>query len=82
MARVLDLEVAAVAGAVKQPEACLHLLNVAGLLGHELVEHRAVVLVDLLHLVDVAGHLLHGLQGLCGDESAGEGGEKIKKYNR
>lgn len=35
------------------------------LLGNKLIEHGAVILVDLLHLVDVAGHLLHGFQGLC-----------------
>lgn len=37
----------------------------ASLLGNKLIEHGAVILVDLLHLVDVAGHLLHGFQGLC-----------------
>lgn len=53
----------------------------ANLLGDELIEDRAVILVDLLHLVDVAGHLLHGLQGLCGDENVGDGGEKNPPKN-
>lgn len=43
----------------------IHLFIVAVLLSHQLVKHRAVILVDLLHLVDVARHLLHGLQRLC-----------------
>lgn len=55
-----------------QTEACLHLFIVPNLLGDELIKHRAVILVDLLHLVDVAGHFLHGLQGLCGDENGGK----------
>lgn len=46
----------------------------ADLLGDQLIEDGAVILVDLLHLVDVAGDLLHGLQGLCGEQSVGEGG--------
>lgn len=66
-----------------QTEECLHLFVVANLLGDQLIEDRAVILVDLLHLVDVAGHFLHGLQGLCGDQNGGvgewgEGGGKEK----
>lgn len=56
-----------------QTEERLHLFIVASLLGDELIKDRAVILVDLLHLVDVAGHFLHGLQGLCGDQNGGEG---------
>ena len=39
------------------------LLLVQRLLVDELVEHGAVLLVELLHLVDVARHLVHGLDG-------------------
>lgn len=65
-----------------QTEARLHLFVVANLLGDQLIEHRAVILVDLLHLVDVTGHLLHGLQGLCRDENVGDGGGQKKKKKK
>ena len=39
------------------------LLLVQRLLVDELVEHGTVLLVELLHLVDVARHLVHGLDG-------------------
>lgn len=42
-----------------------YLFILASLLGNELIKHGAVILVDLLHLVDVAGHFFHGFQSLC-----------------
>lgn len=50
-------------------ELCVYLFIVASLLSNELIKHGAVILVNLLHLIDVTGHLLHGFQSLCGDES-------------
>lgn len=66
------LDVAPAGGATEPP--LLYLSIVANLLGDQLIEDGAVVLVDLLHLVDVAGDLLHGLQGLCRDQKEGEDG--------
>lgn len=40
-----------------------YLFSHRGLLADELVEDGAVLLVELLHLVDVAGHFVHGLRG-------------------
>lgn len=37
------------------------LLLCATLLCHQLVKHCPVILVDLLHLIDMAGHFFHGL---------------------
>ena len=37
------------------------LFPVSSLFGYELVEHGPKLLVDLLHLVDVTGHFVHGL---------------------
>lgn len=42
---------------------CFYLFFHGGLLVDELVEDGAVLLVELLHLVDVAGHFVHGLRG-------------------
>lgn len=78
-ARALRLDVAPAGGATEHPPhptpPPLYLSIVANLLGDQLIEDGAVVLVDLLHLVDVAGDLLHGLQGLCRDQKEGEGGD-------
>lgn len=48
---------------------CIYLFIMAAMLSNELIKHGAVILVDLLHLIDVAGHFLHGFQSLFRDKS-------------
>ena len=31
----------------------------------EVLKHAAILLIDLLHLIDVLSHSLHATQGLC-----------------
>ncbi|TNN75101.1 hypothetical protein EYF80_014674 [Liparis tanakae] len=42
-----------------------YLFLVPALLRDEQIEHRSELLVDLLHLVDVAGNFVHGFHGNC-----------------
>lgn len=45
-----------------------NLLLGAALFCHQLIKHSAVIFIDLLHFIDVAGHLLHGPQRICKNE--------------
>lgn len=47
----------------------IYLFIMASLLGNQLIKDGAVILINLLHLIDVTSHLLHGFQSLCGDKN-------------
>lgn len=43
----------------------MYLFLFTGLLSDELIKHGSELLVDLLHLIDVAGDFVHGFHGNC-----------------
>lgn len=55
---------------------CVYLFVGSALLCCQLVKHAAVILIDLLHLVDVTRHLFHCSQRLWVDDSGSAAGHK------